>query len=102
MAMCKICKEYTYSDGHRCGPSFLVWPSDQNEDDPMTVYAYGFEQAAEKWADVYDCESAEYSIAQGSPIEVFVRQGETLKKFAVTGESQPVYYATQLKDKAQK
>jgi len=98
---CPTCEAF-YVDltFHKCPPQWRVWNVDESEEDGHTFYARDAEYAVEKWAEYDDTNSAEYHIAQGGKAAVFVKQIDTdepPKKFSVTGEYEPVYYAIESK-----
>jgi len=95
---CVKCAAY---HGDRHSPIFEVWDTDGAElpdFEPyiVEVYATHAEDAAEKWAEREDWNSAEYSIVKGdsSPtIAVREKGTETIVFYIVTGESVPNYMA---------
>lgn len=98
MPFCKKCGEWCmYEDSHNCPPIFEVQHLGYHCDDEWEeIRAIDEKEAAEKWAEKDDIDSAEYSIVSGSPAEVNVRKkGETTyTSYTVTGEGVPTYYAT--------
>ncbi len=48
-ALCPVCKEYDFLEKHRCAPIFFFKHPDWG-DEFQKVYAYTFEEAAEKFA----------------------------------------------------
>ena len=97
---CPTCQEYAWLRRHKCAPVWLVFTEDRHEDwdEADKVYATDAEQAAEKWAERDDCDSAEYSIVAGSDVAVQVRRLDEPDSdpvwWTVTGESVPQYHAT--------
>ena len=96
---CPICQKWDVGQ-HRCPPSFIVWCEDQGEteEDGITIYAYDHESAAEEFADQYDVETADYSIAAQKWEPTFTVKGLRdggVKRFIVTGETVPSYSATE-------
>jgi hypothetical protein len=86
---------------NRC--KYKVWcPADGElkDRDAREIEEYDVESAAEEWADRDDCESAEYRIVGGTPVEVMVRDLATgkLTRCEVNGESVPQYIARTIKD----
>lgn len=81
---------------HTCPPTWLVWsPEDSDEDDARTIYEADPESAAQAWAEWSDNESAEYTIARGTPCVVHVRDARTneITRWSVCGEYDPTYHA---------
>jgi hypothetical protein len=95
---CKACGAYCVDAAlHKCPPMWLVWQPDDGatEDDARKIHARTPAEAAERWAEWDDYNSAEYSIVGGSDATVCVRRadgGEALL-FVVSGESVPSYSA---------
>lgn len=79
---------------------YVVWCPDhcESEDDARAIEAHDAEDAAEKWAEKDDCESAEYAIVGGDAVEVRVRDVESaaMSAFEVSGESIPSYHAKEV------
>jgi len=99
---CPVCREYDILVGsrfvvHRCKPAWECRLETMDADDWRTVYAADEEIAAEKFAERYDCESAEYSIISsgGDGYFIFVRKPDAseAKKFSISAESVPHYTA---------
>jgi hypothetical protein len=82
---------------------FRVWEPKEGGtfDDARTVRAYDAKDAAEEWAKREDWNSAEYYIVSGKhePTVCVVPADESdpARQFVVTGESHPVYHATEVK-----
>jgi hypothetical protein len=101
---CSTCHEdYTPGvlDGpHKCPTKWLVWNPDQGEtsEDAHEVFALGADLAVEMWAEQDDNNSAEYSIAGGTPADVCV-QGPSghIRQYRVSGEYRRVYSAVSVK-----
>jgi len=86
---------------------YVVWRPDydQTQDDGRTIDAEHPQAACEKWAEVDDWKSAEFSIARGNAAELMVCElGSSLPPFrySVVGEAVPSYRASMLHGKAQK
>jgi hypothetical protein len=100
MPFCDICGGYIYSSReHKCPPVFEVQEIEYHgEDEWEEIRAVDEQDAAEKYAEKSDCDSAEYSIVSGSDAEVWVRKkGDSeVKKFMVSGESVPTYHADEI------
>jgi len=82
-------------------PSYLVWCHErgQTSEDARRVDAPCPESAVKTWARADDAKSADYLIVGGSPTEVSVvedREGATVQRFFVFGETEPVYYVRAL------
>jgi hypothetical protein len=103
---CPTCSEWAWTKRHRCKPVWLVFTEDRHEDwdEADRVYATDAQEAAEKWAEQDDCDSAEYSIVAGTDAAVQVRRLDEPDTdpvwWVVSGESVPQYHgneATQVK-----
>lgn len=99
---CKVCDEYSWSGLHECPPCWevaLVEDYPNWQPDWVPIFAYDPEQAAERFAKQYDCESAEYAIvSSGESGEwyVLVKKDNKIHKIRVWGESAPRYYANEI------
>lgn len=93
MSQCPTCEEFFETGDHRCPPVFEVCRDGGIE--WRRIYARSYDEAAEKWAEEADSNSAEYEILGGAHTIVLVRELGTEKesRFRVTGESEPVYTA---------
>ncbi len=70
---------------------------DDFEEDGYSIDAYDHEDAAEKAVEQYESDSCEYGCMRGDEVKVSVKGPDgTIKKFVVTGEAQPVYYASEV------
>lgn len=98
---CPTCQEYAWIKTHRCKPVWLVFSTDNHEDwdEADRVYATDAQQAAEKWAEDDDCNSAEYSIVAGTNAAVQVRRLDEPDAdpvwWVVSGTSVPTYDAAE-------
>lgn len=96
---CPKCHEFmVIPDRHKCPPIFEV-RRDEDGDEWEAIRAFDHESAAKKWGQWDDCESADYSIANGNEATVLVREvgSEDVKRFVVSGESTIVYSAREAK-----
>lgn len=77
---------------------YLVWEESESRDDAREIMAHSRWDAAEKWAERDDYESAEFSIVKGNMVVVRVEDAETgeVTRFEIVGEAMPVYYATEV------
>lgn len=95
--ICSICGRAMFDKEHTCPPAWRVWDEDQGQtrEDARLVYTTTPDSAAEAWAEHDDNDSAEYSIAKGTPTVVCVAREPDgpVEKFKVHGEYQPVYWA---------
>jgi hypothetical protein len=93
---CSTCGNFEMSD-HKCPPVWLVWEAEnQTASDAILLYAADAQRAAERWAELEDVRSAEYSIVAGrSTPTLCVRLSPdgSIEKFEVQGRSEPVYSA---------
>jgi hypothetical protein len=86
---------------HACPPQFRVWNPDEGqtlEEDARTIFANDAEDAVEKWAEDDDNDSAEYSIAKGTPAVVCVQRYNAkdepegpVERYRVEGYYDPCY-----------
>jgi len=98
---CKTCGEFMVRpEIHRCPPEWECWCEDygQKREDARKVRAHNADSAAEAWAAYEDTNSAEYNIAGGSAVTVYVVQsdaetGTKPRRFNVEGEAVPSYTA---------
>lgn len=101
---CRACGEYDFTDRHKCKPKWEVAMEAKKGEVPdesewAEIYAIDQETAAEKYADQYDCESAEYAIVSaGSGGETIVLSRdpatpEKITRWHVIGEAVPQYHA---------
>lgn len=96
---CRAC----HKAGHHL-PLWDVWCNEHGDErgDYRPVRASDAEEAAKRWASMTDYESADYTIVSGEEETVFVapHDDETTppKKYLVTGESIPQYYAREITD----
>lgn len=98
---CKTCGVNHFTERpHTCPPTWRVWcpGNDEGEGEARTIYEYDAESAAAAWAEDDDQDSAEYSIARGTPAVVHVRDPRTgeLTRWSVVGEYDPTYHAAQM------
>ncbi len=83
----------------KSGDVFLVWRPENGEtiEDAREVEANDAETAAEDWAEWDDCNSADYTIVNGSESTVCVRLRDDVsapvETFVVSGEAVPQYTA---------
>lgn len=84
---------------HRCPPTWEVRFEDKlghGEEWSEPVYAVDGEEAAEKFAERYDCECGDYPILTGGGerfIEVRREGAEAVDRFSIYAESVPQYHA---------
>jgi len=99
---CETCNGIIWSaHTHTCPPVWRVYAEDIYGDEYVEVMALDAEQAAEKWAERYDCEG-DYTIVSGSEQTVTVTDvhGEDSKKLIVEGEGVPQYTAREVPEQA--
>jgi hypothetical protein len=110
---CAICGEFGWFDtkyvSHTCAPRWecrMEWNAADN-DGWGIIHATDAEQAAEKYAEHYDCEGGEYAIVSRrsrSDAIVQVRKPKEddsddeppFESFAIEAETVPQYHATKL------
>lgn len=98
---CNKCGEFSVSSlRHVCQPKYLVWRPDagETEDDADTFSARSHCDAAERWAEKDDRNSADYTIVGGSSAEVLVRlEGEEVSRWvSVSGETVASYHGREI------
>ena len=82
---------------------FLVWGDDEGDAFgrcERRIAASSHKEAAEKWAQRDDADSADYTIVGGEPETVCVQALGTVavRRYSVRGETIAVYYARRLDD----
>jgi len=97
MPFCDTCGRYRIQGHeHDCPPSFTV--SCPEFDTSRTVRADDHEDAAKRWADIFDWDG-DYIIVGGEEPVVVVTDGTGEQKtFRVSGRSVPVYDAVEIKE----
>jgi hypothetical protein len=84
---------------HVCAPEWECRLEDHGDEDWETIHALDAETAAEKFAEVYDCEGGEYAIVGGRIrnciIQVRKPDGSDVTRWAIEAETVPQYRATQ-------
>lgn len=106
---CKTCGEWGFLDPgvlqHRCKPVWKARMDYHDEIDWTEVRAKDAEEAAEKYAEDYDCNSGDYPILSGrsrGDVIVLVRQDDSqIQRFSIEAESVPTYSATLLEAREQ-
>ena len=78
-------------------PVFAVARDEGDSEDEfwLEYHARSAEHAARKWADSYDCDTAEYSIVGGryEPVVMVRDEDGKISRFRVSGEAVPSYTA---------
>ncbi len=107
---CPICGEYGFLTGrfadHKCKPAWECRLETEDDDSWGKVYARDPEEAAEKYAERYDCEGGEYAIVSSRIVLVrkpsdFEEENTTaIERFSVEGEAVPQYHATKIEQEA--
>ena len=100
---CDECGEWGWFNSkfmaHRCMPAWECRMETDDDNFWATVRATDAEEAAEKYADEWDCEGGEYYICsqRGEPAVVLVRKpGEQFERWSVEGEMVPHYRACKI------
>jgi hypothetical protein len=102
---CETCGKWDFSKYHRCDPIWLVAIVEGEEQpadgDYIRIRAADAQEAAEKGAEEDDCNSAEYNVLRGNGD--YVAWVKTVvdaepKRFKVTGEAVPQYYAEEVEE----
>lgn len=96
MSRCEICKEFKFSNSHKCPP---LWKTNIPDYDGggnwQDTYAFSSEVAATKRAEEYD--DGDYNLLGGGEVIVHVKDtNDNVLKYACTGESVPEYRATEI------
>lgn len=102
--ICKTCGRWMmFPSPHKCAPAWECAREDGFEYGIRKIYGVDEEDAAEKFAERDDANSAEYPEDRIVLVRPASRDGP-VKKFNVTLESTPVYSAHEIKaiDKAEK
>lgn len=88
---CGVCREYGWSNTHRCPPQYECRNRNWDGDEWETVYAYNARDAAEKYVERVDNHAAEFT--ETCDIEVRNDGGE-VECYEVTGEIVREYSAS--------
>lgn len=99
LEICKECGDYIITPSHKCPPIFEFhhpyW------DDWVSIRARDHESAAEKFGELFD--NGDYTILNGSTETVSIRDSDgVIKRFTVSGEAVPQYYAREICDDDEK
>lgn len=96
---CPTCGAYDFVATHRCPPAWYVKIAEcdyhHDESEPTRVFAQDAEQAAERFAEEWDCRG-DPCLLSGDTLTVSVSALSNLTEvqtFAVTGEMVPEYRA---------
>lgn len=82
---CKTCERYHFSD-QSCGDQFTVFHDDYLGEEGKKIYAFDFEEAAERYGQYYNSDG-DYSLMNNEiTIDVVDEEGER-KRFKVGAES---------------
>lgn len=104
---CADCGEHGYFNTqfmpHRCKPKWECRREVKWEEDWQDIRATDPEEAAEAFAERWDCEGGEYGIVGGRYREGFIVQvrkpGEAeFERWAIEGEAVPKYYGVKLEN----
>jgi len=94
---CPHCRAWDNLDVHRCPPQWTVWVDGDPPEEAHTVYGCDAEDAAREFVEDREVQDCEYDVAgHGGCCTVWVRgltESIPAKKFDVTGEFVPTYYA---------
>lgn len=96
MPRCEICKEFKFSDSHKCPPKWQTHiPDYDGEDIWVDIYAFLSEFAAKKRAKEYD--NGDYSLLNDSEVEIHVKNANgNIIKYVCIGELVPEYRACKI------
>lgn len=90
---CNKCKDWHYLN-EDCNPQYMVnYPEEMDDDDWSKIYATSFENAALKYARIYN--SYEYSLMNSS-IDIQVKFQEEIKFFRIRAEPDVHYDADEI------
>ena len=96
MPRCKICKEFKFSDTHKCPPLWKTLIPDY-DDDWQDTYAFSSEFAATKRAEEYDSDSGDHDLLDNAEVEIHVKDADgNILRYICTGEAVPEYRATKI------
>lgn len=87
---CPLCGAFWVGEFHKCYEFTVTY-----DDDDEQVWATDHESAALKYGDAYD-DDGDYPLANGGTIEVEVTGNGGTKRFSVSAEVVPTYYAKEL------
>lgn len=94
MKYCDACETYHREDGN-CLPVFLVYHREIGY--RMRIRALDFQDAAERWAELYDNGDGEYALVNGQQLTVRVQDAtDVVEFFRIQGESVPQYSAEEV------
>jgi len=98
--MCDKCKTVHWSD-KKCPDKFWIcWPF-QDPDEWRPIQADSMPESVEKWAELYDSWSGDYTIVKDGGVDlVLVKddKGGPIKKYTLTAETVIEYRATEIKE----
>ncbi len=108
---CPTCGVYDYFGtgfgAHKCKPAWECRGDWQDDDEWQTIHAIDAEEAAEKYAEKYDCESGEYAIVSGNGRDETIiltrkpdNSGLTPERWVIEAETIPHYRATKIESEA--
>lgn len=96
---CPTCERYIYSN-HKCPPLWDVWCERDGEKrgDHNPIHGDDAQDAAERYAERSDTDSAEYSFMKypGQVMVAPIDNSEEPKRFSVEGEAVPSYHAREI------
>lgn len=97
MNECPRCHRFRFRAGDCNCARFeagIPWNGEVEEGGWTSLYATDAEDAAEKYAERHDSDSAEYTIVRNGEAEVWVRdEDNNVTKWDITAESVPTYSA---------
>lgn len=100
MPECPICKEYYFAEKHHC-PPFFYYKHEDYGDNFQEIRAYNFEDAAERFATLYNEDDGEYCLmGNDDGEEVIISDGKIEKTFTVFAE-QSIAYSVKEKEASQ-
>jgi len=94
---CRICGDYDFLVTHTCKPIFYITDPDWS-DEEIPERGIDHQEAAERYAERQDRDSADYQVVGGQELFITVRAAEETegKKFKVTGEMRAEYSAEEV------
>lgn len=98
MANCEICKGWVWNTGrHVCPPRWACYQSqDEEAPDAEIIFAFDAAHAAEKYADHYDCQAAEYPDEQTVCVRKCDDTSAEWEEFSITGDWSRDYSASKI------
>lgn len=91
---CVECGELVFSPDHKC--ALVFYATHEDECDPEKIYARDFEEAAEKFAQIYDERDSAGFLSEGYATTVTIAHAGVEKQFEVSAEHTTQYWAAEI------